>query len=47
MPGHRIADMRLRGNTSPLRVRVYWPGQQVRHPAPLLVFCIVGAGAEA
>ncbi len=47
MPGHRIADMQLRGNTSPLRVRVYWPGQQVRRPAPLLVFCIVGAGAEA
>lgn len=47
MPGHRIADMQLRGNTSPLRVRVYWPGQQVRRPVPLLVFCIVGAGAEA
>jgi acetyl esterase/lipase len=44
MPRNRIADLRLRGNTSPLPVRVYWPGQATR-PVPLLVFCSVGAGA--
>jgi acetyl esterase len=41
----RIADLRLRGNTSPLPVRVYWPGQAATRPVPLLVFCSVGAGA--
>jgi acetyl esterase len=46
MSRHRIADLRLRGNTSPLPVRVYWPGQSAPQPVPLLVFCIVGAGAE-
>jgi acetyl esterase len=45
MSRNRIADLRLRGNTSPLTVRVYWPGRAVARPAPLLVFCIVGAGA--
>ena len=45
-PINRIADMRLRGNTSPLPIRVYWPGQPVSHPVPLLVFCIVGAGSD-
>ena len=39
--------MQLRGNTSPVPVRVYWPGQPAWHRVPLLVFCIVGAGAEA
>jgi hypothetical protein len=43
----RIADMQLRGSTRPLPVRVYWPGQSTRGPAPLLVFCMAGAGAEA
>ncbi len=47
MSPHRIADMQLRGNTSPVPVRVYWPGQPAWHRVPLLVFCIVGAGAEA
>jgi acetyl esterase len=42
---NRVADMQLRGNTRPLPVRVYWPGQAAG-PAPVLVFCIVGAGAE-
>ena len=46
MSPHRIADLQLRGNTSPLPVRVYWPGQSAR-PVPVLVFCIVGAGAGA
>jgi acetyl esterase len=46
MPPNRIADLQLRGNTSPLPVRVYWPGQTARQPVPLLVFCVVGAGAE-
>jgi poly(3-hydroxybutyrate) depolymerase len=41
----RIADLQLRGNTSALPVRVYWPGQAASHPVPLLVFCIVGTGA--
>jgi acetyl esterase len=44
MSRNRIADLQLRGSTSPLPVRVYWPGQAAR-PVPLLVFCIVGAGA--
>jgi acetyl esterase/lipase len=43
---NRIADMQLRGNTRPLPVRVYWPGQPTPDPAPLLVFCIAGTGAE-
>jgi alpha/beta hydrolase fold len=47
MSRHRIADLQLRGSTSPLPVRVYWPGQAVSRPVPLLVFCIVGAGAGA
>jgi acetyl esterase len=47
MSRHRIADLRLRGNTSPLPVRVYWPGQSAPQPVPLLVFCIVGAGGGA
>jgi acetyl esterase len=42
---NRIADLQLRGNTSPLPVRVYWPGQAASQPVPVLVFCIVGAGA--
>ena len=42
---NRIADLQLRGNTSPLPVRVYWPGRPVTCPVPLLVFCSVGAGA--
>jgi hypothetical protein len=46
MPPNRIADLRLRGNTSPLPVRVYWPGQAASRPVPLLVFCMAGAGAE-
>jgi acetyl esterase len=46
MSRHRIADMQLRGNTSPGPVRVYWPSQPASHQVPLLVFCIVGAGAE-
>lgn len=45
MSRHRIADLQLRGSTSPLPVRVYWPGQAASQPVPLLVFCIVGAGA--
>ncbi|MFZ0186194.1 MAG: alpha/beta hydrolase fold domain-containing protein [Streptosporangiaceae bacterium] len=47
MPPNRIADLQLRGNTSPLPVRVYWPGQAAAQPVPLLVFCVVGGGAEA
>jgi acetyl esterase len=47
MPPNRIADLQLRGNTSPLPVRVYWPSQAAPQPVPLLVFCVVGAGAEA
>lgn len=47
MSRNRIADLRLRGNTSPLPVRVYWPGQEASRPAPLLVFCVVGASTEA
>ena len=47
MSRHRIADLQLRGSTSPLPVRVYWPGQAASQPVPLLVFCIVGAGAGA
>jgi acetyl esterase len=47
MSRHRIADLQLRGSTSPLPVRVYWPGQAAAQPVPLLVFCMVGAGAEA
>jgi acetyl esterase len=45
MSRNRIADLQLRGNTSPLPVRVYWPGQTASQPRPLLVFCMVGAGA--
>ena len=45
MSRNRIADLRLRGSTSPLPVRVYWPAQVASQPVPLLVFCIVGAGA--
>jgi acetyl esterase len=47
MSRHRIADLQLRGNTSPLPVCVYWPSQAASQPAPVLVFCTVGAGAEA
>jgi acetyl esterase len=47
MSHHRIADLQLRGNTSPLPVRVYWPSQTASQPVPLLVFCVAGAGAEA
>jgi hypothetical protein len=47
MSRNRIADLQLRGNTSPLPVRVYWPGQAAAQPVPLLVFCVVGAGTEA
>ena len=47
MSRNRIADLQLRGSTSPLPVRVYWPGQVASQPAPLLVFCTVGAGAGA
>jgi alpha/beta hydrolase fold len=47
MSRNRIADLQLRGSTSPLPVRVYWPGQAAARPVPLLVFCIVGAGAGA
>ena len=46
MPRNRIADLQLRGNTSPLPVRVYWPAQAMSQPVPVLVFCMVGAGAE-
>ena len=45
MSRNRIADLRLRGSTSPLPVRVYWPGQQASRPVPVLVFCRAGAGA--
>ena len=38
--------MQLRGNTSPAPVRVYWSSRPTSHQVPLLVFCIVGAGAE-
>ena len=47
MHRNRIADLRLRGNTRPLPVRVYWPSQPTSDPAPLLVFCMAGTGAEA
>jgi hypothetical protein len=47
MSRNRIADLQLRGSTSPLPVRVYWPGQVASQPVPLLVFCMVGAGAGA
>ncbi len=47
MSRHRIADLQLRGSTSPLPVRVYWPGQEASQPVPLLVFCMAGAGAGA
>jgi acetyl esterase len=46
MPPNRIAGLQLRGSTSPLPVRVYWPGQAASQPVPLLVFCVAGAGAE-
>jgi acetyl esterase/lipase len=45
MSRNRIADLQLRGSTSPLPVRLYWPGQTASQPGPLLVFCVVGAGA--
>ncbi len=45
MSRNRIADLQLRGSTSPLPVRVYWPGQAASQPVPLLVFCMVGDGA--
>ncbi len=45
MSRNRIADLQLRGSTSPLPVRVYWPGQVASQPVPLLVFCMVGDGA--
>jgi acetyl esterase len=45
MSRHRIADLQLRGSTSPLPVRIYWPGQEASQPVPLLVFCTAGAGA--
>jgi len=45
MSRSRIADLQLRGNTSPLPVRVYWPAQAASQPVPVLVFCVVGAGA--
>jgi acetyl esterase/lipase len=45
MSRNRTADLQLRGNTSPLPVRVYWPAQAASQPVPLLVFCIAGAGA--
>ena len=47
MSRNRIADLQLRGNTSPLPVRVYWPAQVASQPVPLLVFCVAGAGAGA
>jgi len=47
MSRNRIADLQLRGSTSSLPVRVYWPGQVASQPVPLLVFCMVGAGAGA
>jgi acetyl esterase len=47
MSRNRIADLQLRGSTSALPVRVYWPGQAASQPAPLLVFCMAGAGADA
>jgi acetyl esterase len=47
MPPNRIADLQLRGSTSALPVRVYWPSQEASQRVPLLVFCVVGAGAEA
>jgi acetyl esterase len=47
MSRNRIADLQLRGNTSPLPVRVYWPAQSAPQPAPVLVFCVAGAGAGA
>lgn len=47
MSRHRIADLQLRGSTSLLPVRVYWPGQAASQPVAVLVFCIVGAGAGA
>jgi acetyl esterase len=47
VPPNRIADLQLRGSTSALPVRVYWPSQEASQRVPLLVFCVVGAGAEA
>ncbi len=47
MSRNRIADLQLRGSTSPLPVRVYWPGQEASQPVPLLVFCVVGAVTQA
>jgi len=47
MPRNRIAALQLRGSTSPLLVRVYWPSQEASQPGPLLVFCMAGAGEQA
>ena len=47
MPRNRIAALQLRGSTSPLPVRVYWPSQEASQSGPLLVFCMAGAGAGA
>ena len=47
MSPHRIADLQLRGSTSLLPVRVYWPGRAASQPVPLLVLCMAGAGAGA
>jgi hypothetical protein len=47
VPRNRIAALQLRGSTSPLPVRVYWPSQEASQPGPLLVFCMAGAGARA
>jgi hypothetical protein len=47
MPRNRIAALQLRGSTSPLPVRVYWPSQEAPQPGPLLVFCMAGAGTQA
>jgi acetyl esterase len=45
MSRNRIADLQLRGSTSPLPVRVYWPAQAASQPVPVLVFCGAGTGA--
>jgi len=36
--------LQLRGSTSPLPVRVYWPGQAAPQPVPLLVFVMLATG---
>jgi acetyl esterase len=40
----RIAELRLRGQVVPLRVRVHWPAPSSRAAAPLLVLFSGGAG---